>query len=450
MTESVVYTHDEGWRRQTSSLQTVLDRMGAAGGGRVSVCTGLEGAEIGSIRIPSGVELEVCSGSVLRAALEREAYAGSLYEALIESENSCRIGLCGGGTIDGRALEFMEEDLGYIYRPRQWRPRLICLIGCEDVRIRDLTLRNGAFWTLHPIGCRRLLIDGITIDSDLKVPNCDGIDPDRCRDVRITNCTISCADDCVVLKTTRFFPQFGPCERIVVSNCTLVSTSAALKIGTESTADFRDIIFDSCTINASSRGIAIQLRDQGNVENVSISNCIIETRLFEDHWWGRAEPLYITAVPRHSVAGESLPDWNPTGALGCIRGVSVSNLRCRGENGLLLYGVDRGDGSQSVDNVVLRGIEVDVVKSSKWPAGRRDLRPCDTLGPSFRDPGQDPGLVIQGHNALSAQGISDLRVEGCRIRWNPPISAEGYGDPLRLFDNRRIRLADLEIDEVRR
>jgi polygalacturonase len=166
-------------------------------------------------------------------------------------------------------------------------------------------LKDGAYWTLHPIGCTNILIDGITIDSDLKIPNCDGIDPDRCQDVRIANCSITCADDCIVLKTTKYFPQYGPCERITVTNCNLVSTSAALKIGTESVADFRDVIFTNCTITRSSRGIALQLRDQGSIDGVIISNVVIETRLFEDHWWGKAEPIYITALPRYSVEGRT-------------------------------------------------------------------------------------------------------------------------------------------------
>mgnify|MGYP001108597977 CR=1 FL=1 len=57
----------------------------------------------------------------------------------------------------------------------------------------------------------------------------DGIDPDNCRNVRIANCHIEAGDDCIVLKSGR---EFGPCENITVTGCTLVSTSCALKVGT--------------------------------------------------------------------------------------------------------------------------------------------------------------------------------------------------------------------------
>ena len=37
------------------------------------------------------------------------------------------------------------------------------------------------------------------------------------------------------------FPQYGDCEDIVIQGCTL-TTSAALKIGTESAGNFRRIV----------------------------------------------------------------------------------------------------------------------------------------------------------------------------------------------------------------
>jgi hypothetical protein len=432
------------WQTTKPALQKALDTLGAQGGGRLVLSTSAQGIESGTLQLPSGVTLEITSGSILYAALEKEAYQGSTFEALIESKDAIGVGITGLGTIHGRGLDFMEEDLGYIYKPKFWRPRLICFFGCTQVQVTQITLKDGAYWTLHPIGCTNILIDGITIDSDLKIPNCDGIDPDRCQDVRIANCSITCADDCIVLKTTKYFPQYGPCERITVTNCNLVSTSAALKIGTESVADFRDVIFTNCTITRSSRGIALQLRDQGSIDGVIISNVVIETRLFEDHWWGKAEPIYITALPRYSVEGEQLPEWNPTGTLGTIRNVMISNVQARGENGIVMYGITRPDGTCSVEHITLDTIQLDVKKTSKWPAGRRDLRPCDAWGPKFRDPSADPGLQTLPHSGLSVEGVKDLRVSNMKIQWK--VSGQpGYGDPLYLSENDGVRLRDVEI-----
>lgn len=446
---SHVHLTDSGWQENTPRLQQALDRRHVSGGGTVYVSTAngsAGGVEIGHFRIPSFVTVSLQPGSVLRAAAERDAYRESRYDCLIESHETEQIGIVGTGTIDGRGTAFMHQDLGYIYEPKTWRPRLVGLFGATNVTIRDITLRNSPNWTLHPIGCTNVRIDGITIDNDLKVPNCDGIDPDHCKDVRIQNCSITAADDAIVLKNTKEFAHYGPCERILISNCSLTSTSAAFKIGSESVDDFRDIVITGCTITASNRGIAIQLRDQGAVENLTVSNCIIETRLFEDHWWGKAEAIYVTAIPRFGQAHEGLPDWNPDNRVGTVRGIHISDLHIRGENGIVLYGVSRSNGSHTVEDVTLRGIRMNVEKHSKWPAGYRDLRPRDALGSAFRDPSEDPGLERLTHNAVSAEGIQRLTLDHISIDWRVN-GIEGYGNPLYVCNTGRISVSDLMVEE---
>lgn len=445
--ETVLILDQPSWRENTARLQSALDEISATGGGILSIRTPKEGAEIGAIQLPSHVTLHVCQGSTLKAALERQAYETARWECLIESHGTIGVSITGGGVIDGRGIDFMEADLTYIYRPKYFRPRLIAFFGCEDIIIRDIILRDGAFWTLHPIGCKRVLIEGITIDNDLKVPNCDGIDPDRCQDVRISDCMIHCADDCIVLKTTKEFSQFEPTRRITITGCTLISTSAAIKIGTESVADFSDIVITGCTITDSSRGIALQLRDQGNIERVIISDCTITTRLFDEHYWGRAEPVYITALPRFGVEGEEIPEWNPENRVGTIRDVTISNIRCCGENGVVVYGIEREDGSRSVEDLRLKDIDLRIERKTRWPAGRRDLRPCDTLGPLFRDPSKDPGLQLLDHHGLSIEGTKRVAVQNLSVLWGTD-GLEGFATAVYLKNNRSLFLQTLQIEEV--
>ena len=67
--------------------------------------------------------------------------------------------------------------------------------------------------------------------------------------------------------------------------------------------------------------------------------------------------------------------------MGSIRDVTVSNVRSRGENGVVLYGITREDGTASVENIRLSNLDLTVERRSRWEAGKRDLRPCDALGP---------------------------------------------------------------------
>lgn len=88
-----------------------------------------------------------------------------------------------------------------------------------------------------------MLIDRIRILNDLDVANSDGIDPDHCSNVRILGCHVTCADDCICLKTSKGNSEYGPTENVIIDGCTLVSTSAAIKIGTEGVGDFKTSLF---------------------------------------------------------------------------------------------------------------------------------------------------------------------------------------------------------------
>ncbi len=186
------------------------------------------------------------------------------------------------------------------------------------------------------------------------------------QNVRIVNCHIETADDCIVLKTSGAYRSYGPTENVVISGCTLESTSAAVKFGSESESDFRNIIVNNCCIYRTNRAVSFQLRDEGNIENVDIGNLNIETRAFSEHYWGQGEAVCMTAVPRHTG-----------GRTGIIRKVRIHDLNIRGECGIFLCGNE----AQPIENTELKDITMTLAKTSRWPADGYDLRPCD--GESF-------------------------------------------------------------------
>jgi polygalacturonase len=48
------------------------------------------------------------------------------------------------------------------------RPHVLTLINIEKTVIRDVTIRNSAYWTVHLIGCNDVSIDGISILNNLR------------------------------------------------------------------------------------------------------------------------------------------------------------------------------------------------------------------------------------------------------------------------------------------
>lgn len=243
----------------------------------------------------------------------------------------------------------------------------------------------------------------------MDVANSDGIDPDHCTNVRILGCHIECADDCICLKTTRGNSEYGPCENVIISNCTLISTSAAIKIGTEGVADFRNIIVDNCIISRSNRGLSIQIRDGGNVENVSYSNCIIETRRFSPDWWGTAEPIAITSFNRA-----------PLTKSGKIRNIRFKNITCKGENGVLVYGSKK----TKIENISFENVSVVLKKSSKWDVGLYDLRPSFAHG------------IKKAKNAgFYLRNADDISIENSTVS----IESECYSDKIDFENCKNLR-----------
>jgi Glycosyl hydrolases family 28 len=174
--------------------------------------------------------------------------------------------------------------------PQHGRPRMIILVNCRQVLLRDFTIHDAPTWSIHPISCQDLLIDGASIHNNMLVPNCDGIDIDRCRNVRVANCDIHAGDDGIILKSSRNFPQYGICENVTVTNCVLRSSSAAIKIEPEGPGIVRNAVFDNCVIAPSNRGICIFNRDGAKIENLIFSNFAVATELRTNMWWEPANP----------------------------------------------------------------------------------------------------------------------------------------------------------------
>src|ERR1017187_9116781 len=219
------------------------------------------------------------------------------------------------------------DQAGEIWRFGPFRPKIFVLTGCKDLEVRDLSFSDAPFWGLHMIGCERVLVDRVKVRNLLDVPNCDGIDPDHCRDVEIRNCDIVCGDDAIVIKATRQGADYGPSANITVHDCVIQTQDAGVKIGTETTQDVHDIRFERCEIRSSSRGLCIQLRDEGSVYNIDFRDIKFVSRYHSEPWWGRGEAISLTAIPRA-----------PQGKIGTIHDVRIQNVSGRAENSVRVEG----------------------------------------------------------------------------------------------------------------
>ncbi len=308
---------------QTAAIQAVLDTCSANGGGTVFVPAGTY--ETGTLTLRSNVTLHLDNGAVLRGSPRIEDYpevTGGFTDAVGQKRNRCLIyangitnaAITGQGTIDGVGGAFGYEEDG--------RPFMVRFIDCKDVQVTGITLKDSPGWVSHYLGCENLLIQGMTIRSHTNGNN-DGIDVDSCRRVRISACDLDCGDDAICIKSTRATPS----ENIVVTGCVIRSVWGALKLGTESAGDFRNIIFSDIVIrDTHGGGLKIISMDGCRMENIQVNNVIMDNV---------SGPIFIRLGSRLRKYFADQPD-RPTGIL---KNVSIRNVTMRvWEEGYLLYG----------------------------------------------------------------------------------------------------------------
>ncbi len=403
----------DGVTDDAAALQRTIDRCAQAGGGTVVLPAGRTFLS-GPLELKGGIEYRFEPGSVLLANPDEGVYHLSAFgknegEGMLwlYARDTRDITLCGSGTIDGNGVAFMGEELedSYELKPVTTfdpRPHVLTFYGVEGLRIRDLTIRNGAYWTVHLVGCTDALISGISLLNNLKIRNGDGIDIDHSRKVRISDCYIESGDDCICLKNRREFARYGPCEDIVVTNCIMTSRSCAVKIGSENMDSIADVLFQNCVIRASNRGIGIQNRDEGTVRNVQFCNMYVESLLWSDVWWGKAEPIYVTSYPRASVnhkdANWRFPEGATEGACGEVCDILFRDILCDAANGIFLGGDEPG----KVHGIRFEGVQL---RLAERLAGMYDRRPC-----------KGEGFVPATSVPYAFDSVSDIYIDGKKVR----------------------------------
>jgi polygalacturonase len=400
----------DGKTLDTTAIQRAVDEAAAYSGKAQVLVRGGRKYVVGTVELKGRIDFHLADDAQLLLSTKREDYRGGLAGSVsgdtmanaaggvLIAEGAKGLRITGTGSLQGRAKEFMThyDPAGGWWIPGPFRPKMFVLTQCTDLEVRDITFAEAPNWGLHMLGCDHVLVDNVKVRNLLDVPNCDGIDPDHSRNVEIRNCDLVCGDDGVVIKTSRQKTDYGECANIHVHDCTIETQDAGLKIGTETTSDIHDIRFERCTIKNGSRGLCIQLRDEGSVYNVDFRDITFHSHYFADPWWGRGEAISFTAMPR-----------NPTIKPGTLRNVTVTNVSGTAENSVRIC----GSAQSRVTDVVLDGVSVTLERTTKFPGALFDNRPT-TAQPSI-EPHDTPGISIEH--------ADNVTLRNCTVKWGTNV-----------------------------
>jgi len=309
----------DGQSKCTDAISKAIDAASAKGGGTVYFPAGTY--LTGPIHLQSHITLYVDAGATVKFSTNFDDYLPMVlsrwegivvtnFSPLIYAYKAQDIAIVGRGTLDGQGqawwdfyrkisrggtnavprTKWQEEfsrlnkdtiaetkyrlpDIGFL------RPPFIQPNECSNVLVEGVTIRNSPFWNVTPVFCDDVNVRGVTIISPSTSPNTDGINPDSCRNIRISDCCISVGDDCITIKSGRDADgrRAGrPLENCTIVNCTLLH-GHGLSIGSEMSGGVKNLTIANCVLDGPDYGIRIKsTRGRGGViEDVRISNLVM-------------------------------------------------------------------------------------------------------------------------------------------------------------------------------
>jgi len=413
----------DGKTRDTAAIAKTIQAANQSGGGEVVFTPGTYVA--GTFEMLSNVTLNLQVGAVLLGSpdvadygdisdfgFDRNYGVSSSGEGnkvgLIVGRGVENIAIIGQGVIDGNSSAFFDfnsphngkdYDASFTRNPVAFaaavantshgpvelkaagRPgtMIICSL-CKHVVIRDITLKDSPNWTLHLQSTEDAVVVGLRVNADLRIPNNDGMDCMRCREVHVSNCNMSAGDDDFA---------FVSSDDVSVSNCTLISNSSGIRL-----EDTRDSTFSDLVIHAN-RGLGIYDRGDGNTANVLFSNLVIESHLVTGHWWGKGEPILIASAGKAEGGG--------------VHDVRFANIAARGQSGIVLWGTN-ADAIRSIrfDGMKLV-IQAPTTELAESVGGNFDLR---WVAKNFSEAVYKHDIAaVFGHN------VSDLQIRNLELVW---------------------------------
>ncbi len=318
---------NDGTTKNTLAIKKIISTVAEKGGGTIYFPAGEY--LTGPIHLKTNITLYLEAGSIIKFSQDMEDYLPMVqsrwegtevvnFSPQIYAYKAENITIRGRGLIDGQGSFWWEYLRMYTRNPNEdqlkgrlewqkkfvennkdtppwnfWdnkrddmpapflRPPMIQPVDCKNILIEGVSIKNPPFWTINPVYCENLTVEGITITNPDHSPNTDGINPDACRYVHISNCHLSVGDDCITIKSGR--DEDGrrvgrACENITITNCTMLDGHGGVVIGSEMSGDVRKVTISNCVFDGTDRGIRLKsMRGRGGiVEEIRVNNIVMK------------------------------------------------------------------------------------------------------------------------------------------------------------------------------
>ena len=287
----------DGKTLNTKAILSAIDACAKTGGGDLVIPKGT--FITGSIFLKQGVNLVIEKDGILKGSQNTNDYpwidtriAGFEMKwpaALVNADGLTNVQLSGEGMLDGSGERWWRQYWDTRKREKDDidphfkvpRPRLVHIMRCQKVLVRDLFLKDSAFWNLQLTYCDGVEVHNLKIRAPhepIKAASSDGIDIDSTRNVLITGCDIECDDDAICLKAGRDADGLRvnrPTENVVIRNCHVGHAAGLVCFGSETAGGIRNVrIYDCHADNGCGEVVRLKTRmgRGGIVEDVLYEN----------------------------------------------------------------------------------------------------------------------------------------------------------------------------------
>lgn len=275
--------YGDGIHDDTSFIQAAI--MACPRGGKVVIPEG--NYLITSIFLSSHLRLELKKNARLLADVKRENrvhFPGSIktsneendeyhlgtwegdpfpmFAGIISGIKVKDVVIYGEGVIDGQA----SID-NWWHEPKKmnvaYRPRMLFLNHCKNVKVQGVTFMNSPAWVIHPFFSKKLLFVDLTVNNPKVSPNTDGLDPESCDDVDIVGIHFSLGDDCIAIKSGKFYmgqKYKHPSNNVHIWQCLMENGHGAVTLGSEIAGGVTNVLVEKCLFKNTDRGLRIKTR----------------------------------------------------------------------------------------------------------------------------------------------------------------------------------------------
>ncbi|MBN2814154.1 MAG: glycoside hydrolase family 28 protein [Bacteroidales bacterium] len=420
----------DGVTKNTDTFKRAIDSVRRAGGGTVYVPPGEY--LTGPIHFVDNMTLYIEAGATIKFTTDFDDYYPMVqvrfqgidfknFSPLIYAYQVNNISIKGKGKIDGQGQAWNDffrkfrqefnESGGTNTKINKWqeetyranhpaipehggfmRPQLLLFYDCDNVSLEDVSIFNSPFWSTHFVLCENVNVRGVYIKNPPSV-NPDGINPESCKNVHISHCHIDTDDDCITIKAGKNKEarwEGNSCENITITNCTMISGSAAVGIGSEMSGGVRNVTVSNCVFDGTNEGIYIKtMRGRGGVvEDITVDNIIIKNS--KNGAAIDVNMLYWRPTEKQPVS-EDTPKF---------RNLSFSNIRGTGnKQAIRITGLEE----MAIENVSFSNIDLGATSGASFEHVRNLRLNNVTITP-------DTGSVV------SAIDVNDVEIKGLSTR----------------------------------